>query len=274
VTLYEAQFEVGGQLLLARRIPGKQEFDELLRWYHHELQRLGIQLRLGCRVQADALAAAHNRVIVATGIVPRRPAIDGVGHRSVVGYLDVILGRVPVGRRVAILGAGGIGHDVAELLAQPSGGDSDGLSAFYSEWGVDASFAARGACAAPVPPSPAGREITILQRSPGRPSALLGKSTGWVVRSRLARRGVQWIGGVQYRRIDDAGLHYADADGLPQTLVVDTVVLCTGQDSDATLADALRGRGIAAEVIGGARDAARLDAARAIDEGTRLAGRL
>ncbi|MFD7732328.1 FAD-dependent oxidoreductase [Kitasatospora phosalacinea] len=265
VTLFDAADEVGGQLNVARRVPGKQEFDETLRYYRHELARTGVELRLGTTVGADELTG-WDEVVLATGVTPRTPAIDGVDHPSVLGYLDVLQGGAKVGGKVAVIGAGGIGFDVAEYLTDPGSGD------FLAQWGVDRSYAAPGGLTAPARPA-APRQVFLLQRKDGKVGAGLGKTTGWIHRTELRHRGVVMVPGVEYRRIDDDGLHVT-VNGEEQVLPVDHVVLCAGQEPRRDLLDALRERGVEPHLIGGADLAAELDAKRAIDQGTRLAAAL
>jgi 2,4-dienoyl-CoA reductase (NADPH2) len=269
VVLFEAAVDIGGQLNLARRIPGKQEFDGLLRYFRARLRRAGVELRLGRRAEADRLAEdGFDRVVVATGIVARKLDIDGVDHPSVVTYAEAIEGRREIGARVAIIGTGGIGHDVAELLAD-GGAGAETAEHFLAEWGVDRSIASPGGLGPASPPKPR-RQITMLQRSLARPGERLGKTTGWILRSRLRQRGVRMLAGCRYERIDDAGLHVT-RDGKPEVLAVDTVVVCAGQEPEQSLVGALRAKGVPTDVIGGAKRAGELDALRAIDEGTRLA---
>jgi len=274
VSLYEAAPEIGGQLNLARTIPGKQEFNELLRYFQSGVRRGGIELHLDTRPSAVDLAAAKfDRVIVATGVRARQPQIDGIDHPKVMSYADLLSGRKQAGRRVAIIGAGGIGFDCAEFLLHdeatndaPSVGDP--VSRFLAEWGVDVSSDAPGGLK-PAQSPPRLREVTLLQRKPEKPGRTLGLSTGWALRAQLDRRGLQTLSGCSYERIDDAGLHLS-INNVPQRLVVDTIVICAGQDSEATLATELRALGLAPDVIGGAELAVELDALRAIDQGTRL----
>lgn len=266
VVLFEADSDIGGQLNLARRVPGKAEFNEFLRYARRQLSLNKVDLRLNTRVTADMLIAGrYDRVVVATGIVPRVPDIPGIDHPKVVSYPDVILGRAPVGQRVAIIGSGGIGHDVAITLLEHGNMD---VESFRREWGVDQEFRHAGGLVAPMP-LPPSRQITILQRSTAAPTARLGRSTGWILRSKLKKRNVQWLSGCQYEKIDDDGLH-CHRDGEAMLVACDTVVLCAGQDSLRTLLVDLVHAGIPADVIGGARLAGELNAARAIDEGTRL----
>ncbi|MFJ4674483.1 FAD-dependent oxidoreductase [Kitasatospora sp. NPDC088783] len=266
VTLFDAADAIGGQLNVARRVPGKQEFDETLRYYRHELARTGVELRLGTVADADTLTG-WDEVVLATGVTPRVPEIDGVDHPSVLGYLDVLRDGAEVGDRVAVIGAGGIGFDVAEYLTDPGSGAD-----FLARWGVDREHTAPGGLAAPVRAA-SPRSVFLLQRKDGKVGAGLGKTTGWIHRTELRHRGVVMVPGVEYRRIDDAGLHVT-VGGEEQVLPVDTVVLCAGQEPRRELLDALRGRGVEPHLIGGADVAAELDAKRAIDQGTRLAAAL
>jgi 2,4-dienoyl-CoA reductase (NADPH2) len=272
VTLFEAAGEIGGQFNLAKRIPGKEEFHETLRYFRRRIQQTGVELRLDTRVDAPALAAGgFERVVVATGVVPREPRIPGSERPNVVSYIDVLEQRRPVGRRVAIIGAGGIGFDVAEFLVQPPPSPSTDIGRWLAEWGIDPSLEARGAVeGVEARPEPAEREVYLLQRSKGRPGARLNKTSGWVHRATLRAKGVQMLGGVEYQRIDDQGLHVL-IDGQPRLLAVDTVVICAGQEPNRALADALRGCGIEPILIGGAELAAELDAKRAIARGTEVA---
>ena len=267
VTLFDAAPQVGGQLEIARRIPGKQEFAALLAHYRDELARLHVDVRLSTALTAEMVRSGHyDRVVVATGVVPRKPRIDGIDHRKVAWYPDVLNGAVEVGRRVAIIGAGAIAFDTAEFLtAEPGHGTAE---EFHAAWGVETSGGTAGSLTG-VPPLPSRREVHILQRSAGRPAARLGISTGWIVRTTLKRRNVAITTGCTYRRIDDAGLHYASG-GENRLLEVDNVVICAGQESVSALAAALQSTGVAVDVIGGARNAVELDAQRAIDDGYRL----
>ncbi len=276
VTLYEAAPSIGGQLNLARAVPGKEEFHELVRYFEARVEQEGVQLRLGQRPgAADLTAAKFDHIVVATGVRPRTPQIEGLGHPKVMGYADLLSGRKQAGRRVAIIGAGGIGFDVAEYLLHelaPNGADhgaAEGVGAFFSEWGVDTAPETPGGLKPPQAPRPL-RSVTLLQRKPEKPGRTLGMTTGWALRARLEQRGLQTLSGCTYERIDDAGLHLRVGTEA-RVLEVDTVVICAGQESETTLADALRGRGLSPAVIGGAELAAELDALRAIDQGTRLA---
>ena len=271
VTLFDAATEIGGQFNLAKRIPGKEEFHETLRYFRHRIGETGVELRLSTRVDADALAG-FDAVVVATGVTPRAVDFPGHDHAKVVGYLDVLEGRVAVGRKVAIIGAGGIGFDVGEFLTEAGGSPSLDRARWMAEWGVDPDFATPGGLAKPRP-EPAARQVWLLQRSPGKPGARLGKTTGWIHRATLRAKGVRMLGGVEYLGVDDEGLHIR-VDGGEQVLDVDHVVVCAGQEPRRWLFDALQARGLEAHLIGGASVAAELDAKRAIAEGSRLAARL
>jgi 2,4-dienoyl-CoA reductase (NADPH2) len=268
VVLYEADRETGGQLNLARRIPGKQEFDGLLAYLRRQLEVHGVDVRVNVRATPATIKQGHfDRVICASGIVPRTPVISGMHHPKVVSYIDLISGRKPAGERVAIIGTGGIGHDVAEWLLD--GHDAVDAAAFYREWGVDPELAKPGGLAEATTPAMT-REIALFQRSETRVGERLGKSTGWILRSKLKKRGVQAYAGCQYDRIDDAGLHYT-VNGESRTFACDTVVICAGQEPAQDLARQLQALHVPVDLIGGARLAGELDAKRAIDEGTRLA---
>ena len=278
VTLFEAAPEVGGQFNLARRIPGKEEFAETLRYYRGRLVRAGVRQRLGEAATAEALLAeGYEVVVVATGVSPRVPRIPGIEHAKVLSYVDVITGRAQAGPRVAIIGAGGIGFDVAELLAEPrteAGAAHPALEPFMAEWGVDlpgwgTPAGHRGGLREPAPP-PAARQLWLLQRSTHKHGQNLGKTTGWIHRASLKNRGVQMLAGVDYQRIDDQGLHLL-VDGRPRLLEVDSVVLCAGQLSRDELSAPLRAAGRRVHVIGGAFEAAELDAQRAIAQGAEVA---
>ncbi|WP_042376221.1 NADPH-dependent 2,4-dienoyl-CoA reductase [Streptacidiphilus melanogenes] len=273
VTLFDAADTVGGQLNLARRVPGKEEFDETLRYFRHQLDALGVEVKLSTRVDADTLTeAGFDEVVLATGVTPRTPEIDGVDHAAVVSYVDVLNGSATVGERVAVLGAGGIGFDVAEFLTDPGRQASLDPAVFFAQWGVDTEHRTPGGLTEPVR-SASPRRVTLLQRKTSKPGAGLGKTTGWIHRTELKHRGVETVAGATYRRIDDAGLHIT-VDGEERLLEVDTVVLCTGQEPRRELHAELADRGVKAHLIGGADIAAELDAKRAIDQGTRLAATL
>ena len=267
VTLFEAAPAVGGQMHLAAAIPGK-EFAETIRYFERRLEQCGVEVKLGSRPEAGALAAGgFDEIVVATGVTPRVPAIPGVDHPKVLRYDEVLSGRKVPGRRVAILGAGGIGFDAAVYLSRPD--SADPAEHFCAAWGVDRSGLADGGLnGSPRETSP--REIFLLQRKPTPAGKTLGMTTGWAIRAELARRGVKILVGVTYERIDDAGLHIRHEDA-PRLLAVDHVVVCVGQESSRSLYDELAALGVRAQLIGGADVAAELDALRAIDQGMRVA---
>ncbi len=273
VTLYEQESMIGGQFNLARRIPGKEEFAEPMRYWGGLLAAHKVELHLDTPADAATLQAGHfDAIILATGVTPRDPRIPGQNHPMVLGYREAILGARQLGQRVAIVGAGGIGFDVAEFLTQPAPSVTTDIERWSREWGVDTSLNARGGLVPPrVEASP--REVWLLQRTPGRPGKRLNKTTGWVHRAQLKAKGVKLLGGVQYRRIDASGLHIT-LDGKPQTLAVDAVVLCAGQESNRTLAAPLQALGVPIHLVGGADVAAELDAKRAIRQATALAATL
>ncbi|QPR34081.1 NADPH-dependent 2,4-dienoyl-CoA reductase [Delftia acidovorans] len=273
VTLFDAASEIGGQFNIAKKVPGKEEFHETLRYFRRQLELGGVALRLGHRVEAAQLIeGGYDEIVLATGIQPRVPAIHGVDHPKVLGYLDVLQGDRPVGERVAIIGAGGIGFDVAEYLTHA--GDSGAVAPrkFYAEWGIDTDYAQAGGLAQPqAEPSP--RRVHLLQRKSTKVGDQLGKTTGWIHRTSLKARSVAMGSGVAYERIDDTGLHIT-VDGQPQLLEVDNVVLCAGQEPQRELHAALSAAGCSVHLIGGADVAAELDAKRAILQGTTLAASL
>ena len=271
VTLFEASREIGGQFNMAKRIPGKEEFHETLRYFRRRLEVSGVKLELGREVDAGALKlAGFDEIIIASGVKPRVPTIEGIDHPKVMSYVDVLLHGKPVGQRVALVGAGGIGFDVAEFLVQTPPSTSLDIGRYLREWGVDADYGAAGGLMPPAA-EPAARQVYLLQRSPGRFGRTLGKTTGWAHRASLKTRGVETIAAVEYERVDDAGLHIR-VDGSARLLVVDNVVICAGQESRNELLAGLIGS--RTHLIGGARLAGELDAKRAIDEGTRLGARL
>jgi 2,4-dienoyl-CoA reductase (NADPH2) len=278
VDLYEAAAEIGGQLNMAKVIPGKEEFHEMLRYFRRQLELQQVRVHLNTRVSADDLKAeAHDGVIIATGVVPRDPKIEGQDHPKVLSYIDVLSARVPVGDRVAIIGAGGIGFDVAEFLVQGGASPTMHLEEWLSEWGVvDPAEARGGIDPRRPPPEPPARAVTLLQRKAGKHGANLGKTTGWIHRATLKMNNVRMIGSVNYERIADEGLliTYGEKHADPTWLDVDNVVLCAGQLPLRELKEPLETAGIPTYVIGGADVATELDAKRAIDQGSRLAARL
>ena len=271
VTLFERDSVLGGQLNMARVIPGKEEFHGLVGWFETMVGQSGITVKLGCEATPDDLAG-FEEVIVATGVNPRDPGIPGEDAPNVLSYLDVLRGRSPVGDSVAIIGAGGIGFDVAEYVL--GGGESPTLhpEEWRKEWGVADPSSVPGGLGTPQPPAPA-RQVTLLQRKAEKPGKRLGKTTGWIHRAGLAARGVKMVGGVTYDAITPDGITLGTPDG-PQELAVETVILCAGQESNRALADAIEATGGRVHVIGGADVAAELDAKRAIDQGARLAASL
>ena len=274
VTVWDRDREVGGQLNMAKVIPGKEEFVPLVDWMRTMLDHPNVELRLGAEPSLGDLEAA-DAVVIATGVAPRDPGIPGQDGPTVVSYVDVLRGRAEVGRRVAIVGAGGIGFDTADFLTHPGGrSTTEDLGRWLREWGVADPEAHRGGLAPEGPrPEPSARHITLLQRKRERPGRGLGKTTGWIHRAVLAMKDVQMVPGATYDRIDERGLHVT-IDGESRLIEVDTVVLCAGQESERGLADALEARGVDCHVIGGAAVAAELDAKRAIDQAARLAARL
>ncbi|MGW3557978.1 oxidoreductase [Streptomyces sp. NPDC000963] len=271
VTLFDAAAEIGGQLNVAKRVPGKDEFDETLRYFRVQLDERGVDVRLNTPVTAADLDG-YDEVVVATGVSPRTPAIEGVDHPSVVSYLDVLRDGAPVGERVAVIGAGGIGFDVAEFLTDGGEGASRDPETYFRQWGVDTSYENRGGLRTPERTAPP-RQVHLLQRKETKVGAGLGKTTGWIHRTELKHRGVAMVAGVTYDRIDDEGLHVT-IGGESRVLPVDTVVLCAGQEPRRDLYEELVAAGRTAHLIGGADVAAELDAKRAIDQGTRLAAAL
>jgi 2,4-dienoyl-CoA reductase (NADPH2) len=280
VTLFDQADRIGGQFNMAKRIPGKEEFVETLRYFARQIELTGIQLKLGIKVDAEGLRdAGFDEVIVATGVTPRDPKIPGQDHPSVLSYIDVLSRNKTVGRKVAVIGAGGIGFDVSEFLvhgeipAEPNP-DEPSREAFFEHWGVDMDLQGRGGVEGHSPSflAPA-REVFLLQRKTSKPGAGLGKTTGWIHRTSLKHFGVKMLSGVSYERIDDDGLHIRIDDQL-QCLDVDNIVICAGQLPNRTLADELEPMGVKAHLIGGADVAAELDAKRAIAQGTQLAAAL
>jgi 2,4-dienoyl-CoA reductase (NADPH2) len=273
VTLFEADKEIGGQFNIAKQIPGKEEFHETIRYFDTLIKKHGVQLKLNTRVAEEDLLD-FDEVLLGTGIRPRKPKIEGIDHPKVLGYLDVLRHKKPVGKKVAIIGAGGIGFDVAEYITHEGEATSQNLAAFLEEWGIDASNEARGGVEGIQPkPEPSPREVYLLQRKESKVGKNLGKTTGWIHRLALKNKNVQMINGVQYEKIDDKGLHIT-VNGEPELLEVDNVIICAGQLSNNQLMEPLKAKGKNVHLIGGADLAAELDAKRAINQGSRLAAEL
>ncbi|MEV0989500.1 NADPH-dependent 2,4-dienoyl-CoA reductase [Streptomyces sp. NPDC049949] len=271
VTLFEASGHIGGQLDIARRIPGKEEFEETIRYFGTQLAARAIDVRLNTRADVETLQG-YDEVVVATGVTPRTPDIEGVERANVVSYLDVLRDGAPVGERVAVVGAGGIGFDVAEFLTDSGEGASQDPETYFRHWGVDTAYAGPGGLTAPERPAPP-RQVHLLQRKTTKVGAGLGTTTGWIHRAELKHRGVVSVAGATYDRIDDEGLHIT-VDGEQRLVPADTVVLCTGQEPRRDLYEALLAAGARPHLIGGADVAAELDAKRAIRQGTELAAAL
>ena len=269
VTLFDSASEIGGQFNIAKQIPGKEEFFETLRYYGRQIELTGVDLQLNRRVTSEQLNnGGFDEVIIATGISPRMPAIEGINHPKVMDYLDVIGSKKPVGQKVAIIGAGGIGFDTAEYITHSGESTSQNIPAFMKEWGIDMTFGSRsGIEGVAAQPEPSPREVYLLQRKTTRVGKGLGKTTGWIHRAGLAMKGVRMMPGCDYSHIDDQGLHITVGDNT-QILDVDTIIICAGQDPLRELVDGLN---LPHHLIGGADEAGELDAKRAIDQGTRLA---
>ncbi|OHC58533.1 MAG: NADPH-dependent 2,4-dienoyl-CoA reductase, partial [Pseudomonadales bacterium RIFCSPLOWO2_02_FULL_63_210] len=276
VILFDSASEIGGQFNVAKRVPGKEEFFETLRYFKRKLETTGVDLHLNTRVSAEQLAeGGFDEVILATGIAPRTPAISGVDHPKVISYLDAILERKPVGQQVAVIGAGGIGFDVSEFITHQGESTSLNREAFWKEWGIDTQLQARGGVAGiQAQPHAAARQVFLLQRKKSKVGDGLGKTTGWIHRAGLKNKNVQMVNSVEYLKVDDEGLHIRIGEGEPQVLAVDTVILCAGQDPLRELQDGLVAAGQSVHLIGGADVASELDAKRAIDQGSRLAAQL
>ncbi|MCM5679698.1 NADPH-dependent 2,4-dienoyl-CoA reductase [Schlegelella sp. S2-27] len=278
VDLFEAHGEIGGQLNMAKAVPGKEEFHEMLRYFRRRVELTGVHLHLGQRVDAVALrAGGYDEVIAATGVLPRDPRIPGQEHPKVLSYIDVLRHRKPVGPRVAVVGAGGIGFDIAEFLVHEGHSPALHLDEWRAEWGVGDPAQARGGIEGvrPQVPPPA-REVYLLQRRSGKLGGRLGKTTGWIHRTTLKHKQVRMMGGVNYERIDDRGLliSHGEQREEPTWLQVDHVVLCAGQEPLRELVEPLSAAGVKVHLIGGAHEAAELDAKRAIDQGVRLGAAL
>jgi len=277
VTLFEAADQIGGQFNMAKVIPGKEEFHETLRYYRRQIELTGVRLLLSRRASiADLTGGDFDEIVLASGVVPRVPAIEGLGHPKALSYIDVLLHEKPVGVSVAIVGAGGIGFDVAEFLSHDATQPSPSLDipVFMKEWGIDMTLTKRGglARAADIERT-MPRTIWLLQRKPTPPGRDLGKTTGWVHRLALKRRGVRMLAAVSYERIDDAGLHIS-VNNQSRVLAVDNVVICAGQEPQLELTSGLEAAGYRPRLIGGSKLATELDAKRAIDEASRLAAAL
>ena len=271
VTLFDRATEIGGQFNMAKQIPGKEEFEETLRYFRTQLELTGVTMELGREVDAGDLSS-FDSVVLATGVHPRQIELPGIDHPKVLSYVDVLKHKVEVGGRVAIIGAGGIGFDVAEYLAHQGTSTALDIEAFMDEWGVDMAYTEPGALKEAEDEPPA-RQITLCQRKAGKLGAGLGKTTGWIHRSSLKKKQVQMLSGCSYVRIDDAGLHVT-VHGEPRVVEVDHVVVCAGQVPARELADPLKASGIDVHLVGGADVAAELDAKRAIEQGTRVASQL
>ncbi|MFF1944995.1 MAG: NADPH-dependent 2,4-dienoyl-CoA reductase [Rhodococcus qingshengii] len=274
VTLFEASDKIGGQFGIAQLIPGKEEFAETIRYYTRMLDVAGVTVKLETRVAPADLIGSFDEVVVATGVTPRVPKIPGIENPKVLTYAEVVREGKPVGKSVAVIGAGGIGVDVSEFLTHPTSPTLH-LKEWKQEWGVTEPEMAPGALTTPVPEL-SEREVYLLQRKPGRIGAGLAKTTGWVHRAALKNKGVHELSGVNYERIDDAGLHitFGEKHEKPRLLEVDTIVICAGQESVRDLVDELTVAGVVTHIIGGADVAGELDAKRAIEQGTRLAAKI
>jgi 2,4-dienoyl-CoA reductase (NADPH2) len=272
VTLYDSASEVGGQFNVAKQVPGKEEFFETIRYFAKQIELTGVNLKLNTRVSANDLNSGdYDEVVLATGIAPRLPEIEGIGHAKVLNYLDVLRDKKIVGKKVAVIGAGGIGFDVSEYLSHEGVSTSQNIEAFMKEWGVDMTMQSRGGIegvVAQVPTSP--REVYLLQRKKSKVGGKLGKTTGWIHRTGLVKKGVNMMPGCSYDKIDDQGLHITVGDKT-EILDVDNIVVCAGQDP---LRELVEGLNKPHHLIGGADVAAELDAKRAIDQGTRLAAQI
>ncbi|MCL6282331.1 NADPH-dependent 2,4-dienoyl-CoA reductase [Ruegeria sp. 2012CJ41-6] len=276
VTVFDRADEIGGQLNMAKQVPGKEEFWGFVDWFRTMVKLTGVNVELGREVGADDLTG-FDEVIIATGVLPRDPKIPGQDRDNVIDYIDVLRHKAPVGKSVAVIGAGGIGFDVSEFLLEEGHSITMDLPAWMKEWGVADTAANRSGLAPEGPqPSAPARQVTLLQRKATAHGKGLGKTTGWIHRATLKMKNVNFVGGVNYERIDDAGLHvsFGEARENPTVIEADTIVLCSGQVSDRSLADTLIERGIEPHVIGGADVASELDAKRAINQGTRLAASL
>ncbi|OYU43674.1 MAG: 2,4-dienoyl-CoA reductase, partial [Burkholderiales bacterium PBB4] len=270
VTLFDAASEIGGQFNVAKQVPGKEEFYETLRYFGKQIELTGVKLQLNQKVSAqDLTAGGFKHVVLATGVTPRMPEIEGITHPKVLGYLDVLRDKKPVGKTVALIGAGGIGFDTAEFLLHEGTSPSLDQAKFFAEWGVDTAYASAGGLK-PAHIEKTPRKVYLLQRKTSKVGDGLGKTTGWIHRTSLKNREVEMINGVTYRKVDDAGLHITVGDK-DMVLPVDNVVVCAGQDPQRALQADLQAAGVNVHLIGGADVAAELDAKRAIKQGTELA---
>jgi 2,4-dienoyl-CoA reductase (NADPH2) len=270
--MFEQSDTIGGQLNLANQIPGKEEFNETIRYYKKQLELCGVHIHLELKVTTgQLLQGKFDEVVLAAGVLPRKPDIEGIDHPAVLNYVDVLLHKREVGQRTAIVGAGGIGFDVAQFITHPAGSSSLDREAFLQEWGVDGNYRMPGGLMHKLPQLPtSGRQVYLLQRKTGKMGASLGKTTGWIHRHTLKQRHVTMINAVTYNKIDDDGLHIT-LKGKPQIIEVDTIVICAGQESNRELKEGLESAGMTVHLIGGAERAVELDAKRAIDQGARLA---
>lgn len=273
VTLIDGASEIGGQFNMAKQVPGKEEFNETLRYFKRRIELTGVQLELNRRISSAAELEGFDEVLLATGVTPRMPPIEGIEHSKVLSYVDVLRGRANVGSKVAIIGAGGIGFDIAEFISHDGNDSSVNPMTFMAEWGIDTSFETAGGVTNFNPKHQPAREVTLLQRKSTKMGKNLGKSTGWIHRRALAMRDINMLTGVEYVKIDDEGLHIKVND-IAQVLDVDHVIVCAGQDPLRELQEPLQALGLSVHLIGGADVAAELDAKRAIDQGTRLAAAL
>jgi len=273
VTLIDSAAEIGGQFNMAKQVPGKEEFNETLRYFQKRLELTGVAVQLNRRINNASELKEFDEVLLATGVTPRTPNIEGVQHNKVLSYVDVLRDRANVGLKVAIIGAGGIGFDIAEYLTHDGGDSSLNRDSFMNEWGIDKSFETPGGVVNFNPSHSSPREVTLLQRKSSKLGKNLGKSTGWIHRRAMSMRNVQMLAGCEYKRIDDEGLHFVQ-DEEEKLLNVDHVILCTGQEPLRALFDDLSTQGTSVQLIGGADVAAELDAKRAIDQGTRVAARI
>jgi 2,4-dienoyl-CoA reductase (NADPH2) len=282
VTLFDKDTDIGGQFNYAKQIPGKEEFYETLRYFRHRLKLAGVEQKLGSRQTADSLLAENfDEIIIATGITPRTPPIEGIEHSKVLGYLDVLRDHQPVGQSVALIGAGGIGFDLAEYLVEGHPSITTDLPRWLDSWGIDPSLTTPGGLKERSNQSQAeesahkgsAREVYLLQRKETKVGAGLGKTTGWIHRTTLKQHGVKMLSGVEYKLIDDDGLHLV-INGKPELLKVDNVIICAGQEPKRNLYDELQQLGASVHLIGGAKVASELDAKRAIRDGAEIAAAL